>query len=145
MLLVQAQVRQLADISEETFRTWRDKFPDLVKRKGAAAFDLADVVALRIINLMVNALSLKVSTIATHGKSLFEHCRKAAGPLGGAEYLLFDANGFRPAPASTELRQLDTQTIVLPLQSTIREMRDKLVTFGFQQPTLPFGALAKAS
>lgn len=141
MLLTQAQVRQLVEISEETFRTWREVLPMLKRPKGKPAFSLGDVLALRILRDMVNVLGMKISTVGPYGPELFEICDEAIGAHEAAGHLKFGPDGFEALNNLRKLSGLEQPVMVLPLRETIAALRSKLVSQGVEQAPLPFPAL----
>lgn len=140
MLLTQAQVRQLVEISEETFRTWRDVLPMLKRPKGKPAFSLGDVLALRILRDMVTVLGMKISTVGPYGPELFELCDDAIAAQEAASHLKFGPDGFETLNNLRKLVGLDQPTMLLPLRETIVALRSRLVSQGVEQAALPFPA-----
>lgn len=138
MLLTQAQVRELVDISEETFRTWRGVLPMLRRPKGGPSFTLGDVLALRILRDMVNDLGMRISTVAPFGSELFDICEEAIESHQAAEHLTFGSGGFDAISGILSLEQVDKPSMLLPLRATVVALREQLISRGHVQALLPF-------
>jgi hypothetical protein len=72
---VPGQLKNILDLTEETFRHWRKVLPALSHRKGKTAkFSVADVMALKLIQQLSQDVGIKIGRLAPISTSIFEIC-----------------------------------------------------------------------
>jgi len=141
MRLTQAQVRQLADVPEETFRVWRGALPPLGRRSGRGAhFTLGDVVAVAAIRSLVSAFGVKIHNLADVSPELFDACADATLPGRAPALLIVSGGRAWVAAAVGPLSEIEAAAVVVALQPIVERVRAQLLRGPADvQPQLPLG------
>lgn len=141
MRLTQAQVRQLAEVSEQTFRVWREALPPLGRRSGRGElFTLSDVVAVAAIRSLVNTYGVKIQKLAAVSPELFDACAAATLPGRTAGLLVICGDQVSLGPKPTALHELDAAALVVPLQPIVERVQSMIMSSAADpQAPLPLG------
>ena len=142
MRLNQAQVRNLAGVSEETLRVWRNALPALRQLSGRTAqITLGDAVDVAVIRSLVTGFGVKVQKLAPASVDLFKACDEACGHVGspGRSPTVLTIIGERCFLLSNMdvLATLDDAALVVPLLPIIEQVRAKVLQRYESQAQLP--------
>lgn len=86
MKLTPLQVRTVLDISEETLRYWKQKYPQLKGRRGyGPCFTFGEVLVLHITKVMVENLAVDIKRIEPLATQLFRLCNSSVSLLRDAD------------------------------------------------------------
>ncbi|WP_150605821.1 MerR family transcriptional regulator [Pandoraea cepalis] len=73
------QVQKAVGIGQETLRYWKRALPPLADHHGqSASFSFSDLVALKVVYLLVARSGMGVSFVSSFAEELFEVCRAIA-------------------------------------------------------------------
>jgi len=126
-----AQVRDLVVISEETLRHWRKVLPPIKDKRGyAPCFTYGEVLALKIIILLVSEFGMGVRTFSKSADKFFDSVTNAARFPEQVEYLIFEpeSDSIRITRKGELEYHLQTIGLVVPIEPIIFELRQKLLT-----------------
>ena len=141
------QVREIVGISQETLRHWRKVIPELKGRNGySPCFTAGDVLALKVINEIVDTLQVRVQALAPLATNLFNICRGIHWPRLENQCLVIRFPETLIETCRRDNICSDEKTsamVVVPLNQHISAIRDRL-TGAENQPQcdLPFPPMA---
>lgn len=133
----------LTGVTAETFRHWRKSVPYLTAKAGKAArFSFAELIALAIVNELVNSLGVHIGSVSVGVNHLFGLLAQANSSV------LLEAIAF-VTPTNAELHDgrslspatlLGKPTLVIPLNPLIARMQQHMLPLapGSDQAALPF-------
>lgn len=88
------QLREITEISQETYRHWRRVLPPLSKVRGqGACYAPGDLVAVSVVRVLVSEVEMRVRGIAPMANDLFEVCRNTPWPTLERGRIDFDMQG----------------------------------------------------
>ncbi|MBK7014461.1 MAG: hypothetical protein IPH39_02550 [Sulfuritalea sp.] len=77
MEYTQQQVRSAIGVGQQTFRYWKQSLPPLARKSGkTAAFSVGEMLALSVVNHLVQICKIDVSALAPIADDLFKICSR---------------------------------------------------------------------
>lgn len=145
MKFTQLQVREIIGLSQETLRYWRRILPPLQGRKGKSArFTAGDILALLIINEVVDSFGVNIAVIASISSQLFEQCQGVRWHQFRDRFLAIDARAANVSPMSKSgiILPSDGPLLILDIEKYLGMLRDSLTSDELTQTAFPFGPMA---
>lgn len=123
------QVQKAVGIGQQTLRYWKKALPPLADHRGhSACFSFSDLVALKVVYLLVVRSGMAVSVVSGFAEALFDACR-ATSPhaVSGSTALVIRPDENSVTRLTTSAWQTERSLcIVIPLSSCIDELVDSL-------------------
>jgi len=144
MRYLPAQAKEALEITEETFRHWRNALPPLKGKRGyAPCFSPGDLLALKVVSKL-HAFGIQVRYLTPHAENLFKVCQGAWFSLED-KTLLFDGQELELV-GQEAIAWVRQPRIAIPLQPLIHELRRSLSEEHSRplQPEIPFPPLGVA-
>jgi len=142
MRYTQAQVRDTVGIKAEKIRHWMTKLPPLKKRSGrGAVFTFGDLVALSIINKLVESFGVQVSMIGNQSDLIFETCNESSWLSLSGHIAVVGVTGASLKKASEiDQETLGDTSMMIPLDPILNHLQKRLYTEEERliQQNLPF-------
>ncbi|WP_145914772.1 hypothetical protein [Pseudomonas syringae group genomosp. 3] len=123
MRFVPAQVKEAIEISEETFRHWRQTLAPLKGKRGyGPCFSSGDLLSLKVV-AQLHALGVQVRHLAPHAEALFQSCSQAAWFGLEDKAILFDGESIELTSLAADPKWDTRPRIVIPLSPLISALR----------------------
>lgn len=121
--LTPQQVAQVAHLSDQTLRHWRQVLPPLSGLNGyTPCFAPGDALALLVVRHLVKVMGISVGTLAAASTSLFSLCRNTSWPLLGDRRLLVDIERGEVSLLTRE-PELDMPAILVPMRPFAEQLQ----------------------
>lgn len=129
------QLRNVLELSQETYRHWKKVLPPLRVEKGhSPCFTAGDLIAVSVVQCLVTECGLRVSALSGISENLFKVCNVSSWPALERGTLAIEVR-----QGSVRL-QLETSEVVafgplvlLPLREIVKDLRAQLVTVGEEE------------
>lgn len=122
-------MKETLEISQDTFRHWKDTLAPLSGRNGyRPCFTLSDLLAMAIIKALAESAGIRVGALQRIASSLFGLCGNSTwGMLESVIVVIkLEESKVIAMPETGQLRIHNTSTVV-PLRPIIRGLRDRLL------------------
>ena len=122
------QLRDAVGISQETYRHWKKVLPPLRRRAGhGPRFTAGDLLAAAVVRILTVDFAIRVGAISLVAQALFETCNEPWSVLERGRLNVDLAAGALLFAQETESATLQTPVLVIPLQSSILDLRTALL------------------
>jgi DNA-binding transcriptional MerR regulator len=130
MMLTPGQVRELLQLSQDSFRHWKKVLPPLRDRNGyRPCFSFGDLLAMAFIQALTDEAGIRVSNLQSIASALFEQCGvQSWAAMERSILVIRPASGslsFAPEPLSPSHGGV---TIFMPCGYVIAKLRQQLLT-----------------
>lgn len=128
MKLTPGQLRDVLDLSTETFRHWKKILPPLSGRNGyRPCFSLGDLLAVAIVKTLSEDLGVRVGMLASSAPSLFEICNRSS--WAALERLVIVIQPGDRVMGASNLSGCTTEaaSIVVPCRPIVEQLRHRLL------------------
>lgn len=122
------QVLAAVGIGQQTLRYWRKSLPPLLDRQGAACFTFSDLVALKVVQLLVAEAGMAIGAISGMATDLFAACKTPTPGHMTSDIVLV----LRPSDQTVKRINRsawhggDVLEVVVPLSVCVDELLDSL-------------------
>lgn len=116
LMLTPQQVSQVANLTDQTLRHWRQVLPPLANLNGyTPCFSPGDALALMVIRHLVKAMGISVATLATASIGLFSLCRTTSWSLLADRWIVVDVERGEVSLLACDL-DLDAPAVLVPMR-----------------------------
>ncbi len=121
--LTPQQVAQVAHLSDQTLRHWRQVLPPLAGLNGyTPCFAPGDALALLVVRHLVKVMGISVGALAAASTGLFSLCRNTSWPLLADRRLLVDVERGAVSLLTRE-PDLDAPAILVPMRPFAEQLQ----------------------
>jgi hypothetical protein len=114
--LTPQQVAQVAQLSDQTLRHWRQVLPPLAGLNGyTPCFTPGDALALLVLRHLVKVMGISVGTLASASTGLFDLCRNTSWPYLAERRLLVQVERGEVSILTND-SELDDPAILIPMR-----------------------------
>lgn len=142
MKLTPGQLREMLDLTKDTYRHWKQALAPLAGRNGyRPCFSTGDLLAVAIIKALVETAGIKVSALQPVADELFRICNETPwASLERSSLILEPAEGRLDLVAETKSHRTESLTVLLACRPILVQLRARLLTDQEQeaQPRLRF-------
>ncbi len=137
--LTQAQLRDLVGINEEQYRSWRQALPPLRNRSGRSQqFGGSDVLALLIIEAIVERYGAKISKFSDIAFLLFDRCEELLRSPGPMTHIVISPDRVTLAAPATLAARLEDVGFVVPIRPLLNRITAPLLEANREEAQLTF-------
>lgn len=128
MKLSPGQVREVLEISPETFRHWRTALAPLEARKGyRPCFTHGDLLAMAFVKALTDDAGIRVAYLKSIAVSLFKHCSGQSWAGIERTVLIIEPSRSRIRfIPETQIPQPEGVGIVVPCRPIVTSLRERL-------------------
>ncbi len=121
--LTPQQVAQVAHLSDQTLRHWRQVLPPLAGLNGyTPCFAPGDALALLVVRHLVKVMGISVGALVAASTGLFSLCRNTSWPLLADRRLLVDVERGEVSLLTRE-PDLDAPAILVPMRPFAEQLQ----------------------
>ena len=129
MKLTPGQVREVLDLSQDTFKHWKKVLPPLIGRNGyRPCFTHGDLLAMAFLRALTEDACIQVGALAAVSTTLFDHCTKQSWAALERSILILELPRIRvefiPEQSSPQVASIG---IVVPCGPIISDLRERLL------------------
>jgi hypothetical protein len=139
--LTPQQVAEVAQLSDQTLRHWRNVLPPLSGLNGyTPCFTPGDALALLVVRYLVKVMGISVGTLARASSDLFSLCRNTSWPHLADRQLLVQVERDSVILLTHE-PNLETPAILVPMRPFAEQLQAAWASSfpGLEQLPLQFG------
>lgn len=127
--LTPGQIREVLDLSPDTFRHWKASLPPLMGRNGhRPCFSHGDLLAMALIRALTEEAGIRIGALPTVSGALFAQCNQHSWTELERSTLILQLAGerveFLPEPHNPAVERV---AIVVPCRSIIAKLRATLL------------------
>jgi hypothetical protein len=129
MKLTPGQVRDVLDLSQDTFKHWKKVLPPLIGRNGyRPCFTHGDLLAMAFIRALTDDACVQVGALGAISAVLFDQCTKQPWAALERTVLILELPRIRVEFISDQSSpQIASLGIVVPCAPIIRDLRERLL------------------
>ena len=140
--LTPKQVAEVAQVSDQTLRHWRNVLPPLTGLNGyTPCFTPGDALALLVVRHLVKVMGVSVGALAGASVDLFSLCRNTSWPLLADRRLLIQIEDGKAILLTQEL-ELHAPVVLVPMRPFAEQLQAAWASSfpALEQLPLQFGA-----
>jgi hypothetical protein len=129
MKLSPGQIREVLELSQDTFRHWKKALPPLAGRNGyRPCFTPGDLTAMALIRALTEDAGIRIGALHAVAAGLFDYCGQHSwAELERSTLVLELASARVRFFADAHVPQLDGIGVVVPCRPIVADLRERLL------------------